>query len=234
MEDANLESSLFLELQDLKRRLHNLETAPRLPNSAQTGGTYQLLSPNTNQEIRREGVIQFFPGGDESLPPSQTFYGIAFYDGSHNSVFMIRDDHAGLVKPGLHIPFKTPTPTVTNSGSFTVCTEWYSRKLYTNVLFIEGAVVADAATTGEMRIIDTLSSQSTAVLTVPASTNAIYSIVWLHPFGVASTGTPCFLQIQARVTSGPGNLTVYPPRYAEMVSDSLYPFAAADGDPILE
>lgn len=230
---GNYEDSIFSEFEDLKRRIHNLETAQRMPNASQTGGNFRLLSPTTGLELRREGTINFFPGGDESLPPTQSFYGFAFYDGSHNSVLIAGDGKQGLVKPCVPMAFVSSSPATVTSGSFTRLFSFEMDRLFHDTLVIEGSITTDAATTAEIVIREFTSGLQTAVLSVPVSTDASYSFVWLHPFGVSSNGQFTSLEIMCRRVSGAGDCFLYPPRHAEMVSSRRFTAAAVDGAPVL-
>lgn len=225
MQDANLNSDLFRLLQDYERRIHNLETAARLPNSSQTGGLMRLLSPTTGLDIRVDGV---FNDGVTS------FYGQVTYDGQHHSVFMVRDDKPGLIKPDLHLPFHTPNATVVTSGSFAPVQECAARAIYHDAIFVEMAVVTDPGVTGEIKITEGFTGATTATLTVPASTTAGATFAWAHPFGIGDDPpNPIFLQVQARVAAGAGNFFVFPPNFAVMTSSVLVPDSAPNGAPTL-
>lgn len=224
MAGANLPEDIGTQLADVERRLRALETAPRMTSTSQKGGTYRLISPNTALDMMRFGV--FAAGGTP-------FYGIVLYDGSNDSMVMTRDDKPGLIKPDIPAPFHAPLAQAVTAAVLTNTYEWEPRHLYHDVLTVRCRVTTDGATTGEVRIRETVGGAVTDTLTIPINTDAFASFSWLH--GVQpgdDPGAAASFRIETRRASGAGSFIILPPIRASMTS-SVFGSSAANGAPAI-
>ncbi len=226
MQDAHLLDTLTAQIDELQRRLRALETAPRMPFTTQTGGSFVLVSPNTSRNMRLFGGFG-------------SFFGDVEYDGSGNSVLMVRDDKDGLVKPDIHlslyprrgfgsgveyIPVSAAAFTKVWSGSF--------RRAYHDVYRVALVVTSDAATVGQVRLREIQSNTSTTVLNTTAGTQQLVSFDWIHPCGIGDDGNGHLGEFAIEVlrVSGAGNINVYAPNYSTFTSSALVFTADTSGN----
>jgi hypothetical protein len=210
----------------LERRVSELEGARALEATTQRGGTHLLVSPTTGRNVRRDGVLT------DGVAP---FYGSVTYDGDGRSMFMVRDDTPGLIKPEIPAPFHAPVTATVTSGTFVSLFEFEPRRLYHDTLHLRAAVVTDPSGTAELRIRDTVSGRATDPVVVGVSKTAFAAFDWLHGvvLGDDAGGQSCSFRLEGRRTSGSGVVTVFTPLRAVLTSSVLVPTSATNGAPRL-
>ena len=194
-----LPPNLAAELKALEARIKILEGSNKLLVSTIRGGSLQVQDDDGNLIVR----IGRFPASG--------------YDG----FLVIRDDgiHAiveanqteGLVHPWLEMPWKTNTASQTvTSGTFTSVWQAHTELLYGVNIRMRVAVDCPSGTTGEMLIADDGSSTVLgSVKTIPSNSSVLYEYRVAHGLTVGSG--PFQFSLQARRTSGAGNIIVYQP-----------------------
>lgn len=220
MAETNSLETLASWQKEVERRLHLLEAMPAIQNMSQKGGTFVLISPTTGKNMQLFGSFG-------------AFYGEVIYDKDNSSMLMVRDDIAGLIKPDIPAPFHLPATQTITAGALGTVFEWEPRSLYHAVLQVRCKVITDGATTGEIRLRETVTGAITNTLTVPINTNKFASFDWLHSVvlgdDLPGSGASSF-KIEARRASGAGTFTVDMPIRAQMTSLPLDPAANAAGN----
>lgn len=231
--EPTMPPSLAAEIRDLKRRLDNLERSQRLPFSSTRGGAFLFLD-NNGSTRRALGNVAF----DGSVGAGATEgYGDYVYGDDGAVILAAQQGDRGLVYPTQPIPMLPITSITVTSGTYTGLFEHrYNVPLAYEVIRIQLAASTGAGTTGDIRLNDAVSGQSTAAASIPAASSKVVDFYWLHPaaiglFDAAHAGSVLHLSIQARLTGGAGGFSVFPPRVKELCSVFLFPDAATDGNP---
>jgi hypothetical protein len=180
------------EIQDILRRLRNLELSPRLTNAS--------MADLSNVERVRLGLLS-----DES-------YGIQVFDENAATVFKVNG--TGINTPSLPLQYRKagdPAAAVT-SGSFVNVWEAAISEVTHDAVTWNVTISADAATTGEARLIapNVSGSPTTTALSIPASSSTAYEWDWAIP-GLDIGASGVFVVLQMRRTGGAGNLYAYGP-----------------------
>jgi hypothetical protein len=232
--DPTLPPSLAAEIADLKRRLSNLERSPSLPFSSFKGGALLFLDNDGN--VRRAmGNVAF----DGSVGGVTEGYGDYQYGDDQAVIVAAQEGDRGIVYPTQPIPMLPITAITVTSGTFTGLFEHrYDMEPAYEVIRIQMAASTGAGTTGEIRLNDSISGQSTSAASIPALTNGIVDFMWLHPaavglFDAGHARESIHLSVQARLTGGAGGFSVFPPRVKELGSVFLFPDAATNGNPVV-
>ena len=227
--------------QDIERRLRALETGPRAPFTsipdedgnelvrldrdgvhifdATTGDELVTIGNNNSGgglwlRDRAGNTRAFF--GDFDDPDSGNRYGMSLYDSKGDVVLAVDADREGLVYPQAFAQWQVPTMQTITSGTFVEVAEVYIQNLNHDVIYTDGAIIVDAATSAEVRIRESNSGATTNTLTVAGSANGSVVCEWLHPFSVgwgdSNPDLSVWLKYEVRRTAGVGNVYVFPPR----------------------
>lgn len=194
---------------EIERRMAALERSPRLPNTSQRGGAYELISES--------GRVMFRFGEFTDPDTGSTEFGVSVYDKNGSVVFAIAESEEGWLWPQQYYLWTAPTPTTVTSGTFVSIYEGTIDSFNADTLNTEMAAACAVGTTGEVRLGNSAGTITTTAVTVPSGGNGTVGFNWLHPYRVgwgdttASSGGD-LLQIQARRVSGAGSFLVYPPR----------------------
>jgi hypothetical protein len=221
-------------LDDLERQVRELRAARASSATSFKGGAFRLLDADGNPRFAAGQVAL-----DGTIGGATSAYGVLEFADDGAIVHMVQEGYRGLVYPHADIPLHKPDPTQVTSATFVQVVEVTVPFPAHEVVWLEGAVQTPAGTTGELKIVEGFSGQATDVLTIGSDTNGSYNFQWLHPSDVGlydASSHPVnhlFLGLQARRTGGIGDLTVYPPRIAQLTSRFLLPDAATDGNPSL-
>lgn len=204
------------DLADLNRRVAVLETQARAANTTMRGGSFVL------QNEDQEDLFDFgsVTGGDDTAG-----YGLDLQD-SERTLLSIRDDTPGLVYPFGYAPWHNATEFVAvSSGTFT--TTYVSRLNVPSheVVYVCVRVGADVGTTGEIRLHESYSNTAFVTpLAIPDGAAAFCQLAWIHPgttgWGDKRPGRIDAIEInlQMRVASGGGNVTIWDPGPLELRS----------------
>lgn len=227
---------LVAQLKALEDRIRTLETANRLVASAILGGVLTIYD-NAGAVVAEIGLTN--ASNTTGGPPAGTV-GVAVYDpATGNVVFRAgtnvdlsgnpgieaRDTVTGFtafmattqgfVLPSLCYqvgpitPFTT-APWQTTSGSFVPIYESHVHRVPANALRHRAIASTPVGSTGEIVLFSVNSGVTTTAKTVNTSGSAAtFDFNWLH--GAAQHVTSTF-QLQARLTSGAGPISVYWPR----------------------
>ncbi len=192
MPDPALPPSLAADLADLRRRLSSLESSPKAPFTSINAGALTVLDDS--------GVIRVIVG--QLSTPGK--YGVQVIDTSGGTPFKVDQD--GMHTPYLATPFFDPAASKpVTSGSFV---EVYRARveLITEVgCYVWVQASGDASTTGEIRI--RTGANTTNAVSVFAGAFVLQQFRWLH--GQTLQSGPVDFSIEARRTSGAGNVNVY-------------------------
>lgn len=192
-----LPPSLAREIEDLKKRIKILEGSNKLLASAIKGGSLDVFNANGDLISR----IGLFPSGTVGF--------LVLRPDSEHSIIEANWE-SGLVHPWLGAEWTQPNQATTvTSGSFVTAWESWVELLYGSNLRFWVYVTADAATTGEVRFVRAGVGAIGNTLTINASTSARYEFRIAHGLTVGSG--PFAFNIEARRTSGAGNIYVYHP-----------------------
>jgi hypothetical protein len=220
------------ELVNLRREVNELRAARGLSSSATQGGAFIFQDSGgdprwTLGNVNLDGTINGVTGA----------YGIFAFGDDGQIVLAAREGDRGLVYPATPFPFHDATSKTVTSGTFTGLWEAFVTFPAHEVLSVNLAVITDAGTTGEVKLVDTLGGNETDVASIPDGYNGRVGFHWLHP-------APCGLYdprpgrvgdlsvaVHARRVSGAGNVLVYPPLIAELTSRFLVADAATNGTP---
>jgi hypothetical protein len=179
--------NLTTEIQDILRRLRNLELSPKLTNAS-------IADLDGNERVRL-GLLD----GDEN-------YGLAVFDVDGDT--RLRVDGRGMIAPYLPGIPRNPAEYITTTSP-TFVTIWQSVFPICSHQAIGGRVGwgADAGTTGELRL--KLGSATTDPATLAAGSTGEQIFQWLH--GAALGSGPQYVEIQARRTGGVNGINIYSP-----------------------
>lgn len=203
----------------IERRLKNLETGAQLPNSTSRGGTTVWK----NKDLQTHGYFGTF--GDAH----GTFEGFVMYDGSGHSMFMTRADKPGIIHPELSPTWILDNQYVpVNSGSYVTVARWNPRSIYHEVIDTVIPVGSDAATVGEIRLLEVSTGQVTDSLITTAGSFQYAAFSWVHPIEPNVGANPNF-EIQAKRNSGAGNINVHQSREFNLTTTALVALADTDG-----
>jgi hypothetical protein len=215
--------SLYTELQEIKARLHALETAPRMPHVTQKGGSYILK--NDSGEV-------LFTFGAYVGPAGDTEFGVNMLDNKADAVLAITDGVDGMLYPTNWGQWYDPTPATVTSGSFVSLRE--ARVFYPNHdgLHFTAPLQVPAGTTAEVQVYSLSSAGVISnVLSVAGAFNGTVSCWWRHPFTVGwgdnrpGRSGDVLIAYQVRRSAGAGNVTAYPPRSLDWTSTRFLPSA---------
>lgn len=228
-----LPADVAAKLADLERRLDNLERSPRLPFSSTRGGAFVFFDENGsprwvmgNVHVTGAGAIQ-----------TQEAYAVVGQGDGGATVFALRQGDRGIGLPIINLPMvRTNNFIVVTSGTFAsthnVTVDFSSWE----VINFETALGVDAATTGEIRLRDGITGQTTNAIQVVGPAIPIVRFAWLHPAACGS-GDPrgrsvtLGLNVEARRVSGAGNVNVYDSSRVQLSSLLATPDATTNGIP---
>lgn len=223
MIDPTSPDSLAARFAEMERRLAALERSPQLTNSSIKGGSVRILNAGgdaiavVGDTDVGQGVAVYDGAGvvvarlgslDGTVPGGRQGIQIGANPNSSANDWLDVSRENGISFPFLGHAWHDPSSyKVVTSGSFT--TVWQCQVelvASTDVLFTVD-YSADAATTGELRIVAATATSSTK--TIAAAAFGTGRVEWRH--GLALGGGPIGFEVQARRTSGVGNINVYQP-----------------------
>lgn len=201
-------AQLAIKIADLERRLAALETARNTGVTTMHEGT---LIINDGAGTRRASL------GDLSALTEGFDYGLALEGADGDDAVVI--DGQGFHTPYLHsgfVPRRTsagPTyDTITSSSWVSVYTATFHRMSHKGIA-VDVTIAADAGTVGEVRLQGFAGTSGAASV---AGALEGKSFRWLH--GENLGAGPISFTVQARRVSGAGNVFVYQPGSAALVS----------------
>lgn len=195
-------------LTSLRTAIRRLQQANPLERASITRGL--LTVRDTNGDPRVEiGLLD--EGG--------SIFGLRIRDSAGLTRFRVDDD--GFQQPYLAAPVIDTTAFHTVTSSTFVSAGWQGNveSVSHKGLYVWVFVTADASTDGEIRIVSLNSGAATVALPISGGELVHTQARWLHgdPLG---TG-PQTYQLQARRTSGTGNINVYSPLTITMAPPGL-------------
>lgn len=211
MADPAVPQTLADRLAALERRLASLERSPQLQNSSLTGGTITALN-DSGQRVAEFGQLA---GGN---------YGFAVNDALSTQTILLVDDARGVSVPVIeHAWLKADDFTVVTSGSFTTLFRCHVSVPLAQVYSVTVVVTTAVATTGEVRLnIPGFGTTNAKSCPAAAQTDAVFA--WDPGMALGLGSTPFDIEVQARRTSGAGNVNVYTPY--PIRESSAYPAVA--------
>jgi hypothetical protein len=190
---ASHPSTMESQLKELDRRLRGLEGSSQLRNSAIRDGSMQL------QDAAGKPIVVLGKQADGS-------YGIAVSDAT--GVVLFKADSLGIATPA-PAPMRSEVPVTVTSAAFVNIGTCALEMLATDAVRIRSTVTVDAATAGEIRLANVSAGTFTNAIALPAGFNGFAEFRWLHGLPIGNLG-PFYFRLQARRTSGAGNVNVYP------------------------
>lgn len=205
MGEVAVNPTLQAMFREIDRRLRALESAPQLQNSSLTGGSIVALN-DVNQRVAEFGALV---GGD---------YGFAVNEALSLRTLMLVTDAEGWTVPVWQHAWRSASASVTvTSGTFTPVYRTVIPVPMSTVIATQVTVITDAATTGELRL--TIEGvTSTSVKTLPANVQTDTSFAWAHGRDIGLGAAPMSMMVEARRTSGAGNVYVFAPNPLESSS----------------
>lgn len=213
-------------MREIERRVRELEGARPMMATTMTGGTFELRS-DTDERMLRFGA---FGNADDGTP----LYGVVMYGENGENVFDVLDNERGLVYPHSYHQWVVSTPEPVTSGTFQNLFECEVILPNADALQAGAVVITPAGVTAEVRIRESVSGETTNVVTVPADSQKLVLFEWQHPFSVGWGDTPGlirspFLHWEVRVASGVGTVSAYPPRHLTFRNKRFLPMSSPDG-----
>lgn len=202
MAETSLPANLLAEFEDMKRRLHALETAPRATETSIDEGSFEVLDEAGNT-VTVQGAI-----GDA--------YGIYVRHPDTGIYLFYADTEMGLAAPYPPLQVVDPNEFIAvTSGAFV--TTWVAKteQLRADAVKVRVGWGADASTPGELRvaIAGGFGNGETAEVALTAGTTGNAEFNWRH--GVTLGVGPIWFLIEARRVSGAGNVNIYTPTVYE-------------------
>lgn len=196
------EAQLAAWKQGIEERLRALETAPRISTTSQRGGSYILLDDDGREVV-------FF--GEYLRGSGDPGYGfqVQVPDGAGPSTqpTVIEVDDDGLEAPYLDFPLhKSDAPVIVTSGTFINTWDGGAALVVARAIQVGVTITTDGGTTGEARV--TAGTVTSSAHTLPSGSSAYYAWDLLLEEDTLGSG-PLFVAVQARRTSGAGNVYVY-------------------------
>lgn len=181
---------LELVIKEMRREIRELQTAARLPHLVQGSfGDRANLSGNEGSWFR-------------------------IREGSGNVAFEVTGDYDGLGFPHAQTPWRNPLDHIdVTSGSFTGTYNAYAENPAYETVKIAFAAVTAVGTTGEVRIRESYSGQTTAAIAIPSGYSGYVTFEWIVPgmavgWGDSGQTTVDFI-IEARRTGGAGAVGIW-------------------------
>lgn len=186
--------SIYKEIEDLKRRLRDLESSPQLSSSSVKEGSLKILDSSGNVVVTLGKLLN----GN---------YGLQIVNGAGGlTTFLADSDSAAL--PPMPVPSRIDIPQTITSGTFVnLCTGEVERLAH-DAVRVRSSWATDATATGEIRIANASAGTFTNAIAIPANSSGIAEFHWLH--GQTLSAGPYYFRVQARRTSGGGVMNVYP------------------------
>lgn len=222
MPGVPLPDDLLRRLEELERRIRDLETAPRATHTSVRGGSFTVLDDAGNEVVVLNGsglrvydaagvlraALGGFGGGD---------YGSQVWDAAGGLRFSVLND--GYHDPWIpHAMIPAGAFVSTTSAAFTPMHQGKVELITHLGVSVSVIGAADAGTTGEFRLRNADTGAVTAAISVAAGTSLGQTFQWLH--GSALGGGPVRFDVEGRRTGGAGNFHIYQP----------YTLAMADPD----
>lgn len=184
---------------EIERRLAALERAPRLTNASITDDA---------------GVVRVMLG---RMNEAGTDYGFEVRNDTGDTVYQAVNEGVAyprlpmqILQSGLFVPV--------TSATFGPQWDLVCPYATANAVQVQTYVSADAATTGELRLTMNIGgSPVTATVAIPAASGNYYEFKWA-PVGLAVATGPIVIGVEARRTSGAGNVNVYAPVQSYMTT----------------
>jgi len=205
--------TLLTKIEELERRLRNLESSPQAPRRSQRGGSFRLIPADGNP-------AQLLYFGDYEDGDDVEQFGIAMYDKTGQIIWATSENQDGIMFPGDMSSWIVPTPQSITSATFVPIAEMALMPRSHSAIYATAAIIVPVGTTAEVRVGDGISSY-TSTITVPSGGNGNVILNWKHPFGIGwdQPSASALLGWQVRRASGAGTITCYPPRGAWWTSD---------------
>lgn len=212
----------------VEERLRTLETQQRLFSSSIKGGA-MVVYDDDQQQVARIGLGSFVgSSGAREVPV------FSFSEPTSGRFHLLVDAEEGVLVPIRTIPWVEDTFIPVTSSSFQNTWKTYF-SVDALILVVVLLIGADSGTTGEIQI--NLSGDAGAsytasgTYTIPASTLTTYTYIWdLGELGI-DFNTVAYAELEARRTSGAGNINVYNPLQCFLGARSQIPNATATGIP---
>lgn len=223
---------LTQRLERIERAITELRAARASSATSFIGGAFRLLDDDRETRFAA-GKVDIKTGTFVTDSP----YGTMVFGDDNAIVFLAQEGFRGLVFPQQPIPLHPPAVVNVTSASFV--TLWESNVGFPawEVVHVASFVDADAGTSGEIRLREAFSGQTTDPIVVPAGQAGDWGFRWVHPAisGLydnlhRDTGE-LFVVVEARRTAGAGNLVVWPPSRALLCSRKFALTADTSGDP---
>jgi hypothetical protein len=197
---SNAEAQFAKWKQETEERLRALETAPRISNTSQRGGSFILLD-DQGREVWTFG--QYTRG-------AFTDYGILCQapDGGPTNPTTLEVNTDGMEAPWIPLQVTRSSEfVVVTSGAYVNVWECTAGLLVSNAIEWASVVGCDAATTADCRLeIPGVKTSGVIACAAASFTSLIWS--WLHE---QNLGANMYVNLQVRRTSGAGNVNVYHP-----------------------
>lgn len=155
---------------------------------------------DTNGEVARIGV-----GGWGSLAHGFTEGRIITVKSTAGTLKFLCDAAQGLIWPPILSPWSRLGETVV-TASATFFSMWATETVIsTDSVQVHAFCTVPAGTTGEVRVLESVSGFVTAAQVIASGASQFYTFQWQH--GIAANANAAFI-VQARVTGGAGSVTV--------------------------
>lgn len=205
--------SLLEQIEELKRRIANLERAGQLGSSAIMGGALALMSEDGELTYAEMGTYTDRAGNERIGLTVNTI------DPSIASFRSLEIGSAGIQVPATHatmVPLSGSFVDVTSS-SFQDTHRAIFHQAVTDGYVVEVPWVTDGGTTGEIRIANVITGGNTTdAISVAAGSSGFAVFAWLH--GQPLTTGPFQPTVQARRTGGAGNVRIFAPQKSYQVA----------------
>jgi hypothetical protein len=220
------------ELVNLRREVNELRAARGLPASSTRGGAFIFQDPDGEPRWTLGNVSL-----DGSISGVTVAYGVFAFGDDGQIVLAAREGDRGLVYPAQPFPFHDAASKTVTSSTFAGLFEARISFADYEVLYVDLAVITAAATTAEVKLVDTVGGAETDVAAVPADYNGRVGFRWLHPATCGlydprpGRAPNLSVSLHARRASGTGSVLVFPPLVAELTSRFFLPDATIAGEP---
>lgn len=211
--------------------LYNVDSAGnKLGEWSPTGFALYDLAGRVVLRLDADGLSMFDADGDLRARiglVDGTHYGLLALDADGVTPRLWVDDR-GLQDPYLSAPCVDADTDykVVTSGTFVTTHRAQFEQITSQGLYCWVTATAPAGTTGEIRLRDVATTATTDAVAVPAGGQVVQQFRWLH--GSTLSAGPVTFEVQARRTSGAGDVNVYKPPGMWMTSPGL---CVTDGVP---
>jgi hypothetical protein len=202
------------------------------------GGALEVVEGTTRWADDAGAPRRVVGNADLAGAPGGTTHADLLYGDGGGLILGTRQGERGWMVPPLPMYAYNPNSNqVTTSASFVGL--WNAQAddpAVHEVCVVGGWAFTGAATTGEVRLVDVATGQTTAVAALPVANTVYYRFEWLHP-AACGYGDPrgrfggFHVSVQARRTAGATNVQLNQPDLMVMTSRLMEPAAATNGHP---